>query len=222
MFMNEKQVLLLGQLLYEATSKCEGGCLAMANVVKFGLDAPCSAVHVFNLQFYVTQLLEKFKYATHIEIENCLTDADLRTVGKNCNCLASLKIISSKEVTNNGIHYLAFPTLTVTPFTSCATATIVENYFGVNDLPRANLAQTLTEVDITGAAEISEKGILIALAAFTSLKNIKCRNVLLCAALEFIETEGLSRCNSLGAIKTLECGTKQRTMYSVFEDKTGK
>ena len=96
--------------------------------------------------------------------------------------------------------------------------------FKINNSERTMLSQTLCNLDLRGAREVNEMGILIALSCFEALKNILCRNELLCAAIEYIAGKESERGGSswnLHAIRKLECGAKQRLMHSSFERNTG-
>ena len=212
MFMGRKQGELLKKLLNNTSSDGQDKTPIMAQTVKFGFDNHIPLQEVGE-PFSFNQFFSRIKFVKYMEMENCLNDEHLLTLALTCNHLVKLKI-SSNLITNQGIHYLAF-------LDSPCEKGALDDCKCRNK--KTKLSENLIILDIRGVRDVNEIGVLIALQAFKALRNIFCRNELLCATLECVAKRNITGENwNPHAIKKLECGLKQSLVYSIFEETTGK
>ena len=238
MFMGHKQEYLLRKLIeYVTSSKHLHNTHLLAEKVKFGLEqgsifgSTFDKVDDSNMFLQHSDkpiafdcLLSRLSFVKYMEIENCLSDNDLLTIGRSCHQLGGLTLTGC-GISNLGIHNLAFPhsTCPYLPITSDQINKSPNSFCTcTNENVRSNLSPSLLELNIKGLLNVDYVGVLIALRAFKSLNRIDCRNESLCVAIESVSRlQEHVEWNS-SAIKNLECGLKQTLLYSIFKHKNGK
>ena len=211
--MGRKEAYFIRKCLEFATSTHRSQLPIMAENVKFGMENNSHPRENDQL-LSVGPFLSKLKLVKYMEIDNCLIDDDLLTLSLTCHNLVKLKI-SGNLISNQGIHYLTFAN------SSCPHDSL--------ELCRCDVESSivplkLRDLDINGLRNINKYGVWMLLRGFKTLRNIICRNELLCDTIESASvryvTDKKYEWNS-NAIKKLEFGLKHKIVFSIFEKPTG-
>ena len=212
--MGRKEAYFIRKCLEFATSTHRSQLPIMAENVKFGLENNSHPRENDQL-LSVGPFLSKLKLVKYMEIDNCLIDDDLLTLSLTCHNLVKLKI-SGNLISNQGIHYLTFADSSC-PHDSLELCRC--------DVESSTVPLKLRDLDINGLRNINKYGVWMLLRGFKTLRNIICRNELLCDTIESASvryvTDKKYEWNS-NAIKKLEFGLKHKIVFSIFEKPTGK